>query len=94
MALLTVRPTAADVAFANFIASHTNPPTEEAAGTLTWGADEHILACPTAAWSLYTRNQIGPIRQTADHILPTTSSRRRCYLDAGGISRGSSAAVW
>ena len=72
MALITVRPTAVDVAIANFVASHTNPPTEEAAGVLTWGADEHILACLTAAWWLYTRNQNGPIRQTADHILLTT----------------------
>jgi hypothetical protein len=43
MALITVRPTAADVAIANFVATHTNLPTEETAGALTWGADEHIL---------------------------------------------------
>jgi hypothetical protein len=49
MALITGRPTAADVAIANFVASHTNPPAEEAAGTLTWGADDHILSCLTAA---------------------------------------------
>jgi membrane-associated phospholipid phosphatase len=72
MALITVRPTAADVAIANFVATRTNSPTEEVAGTLTWGADEHILCALTAAWWLFTRNQNGPIRQTADHILLTT----------------------
>lgn len=72
MALITVPPTAADVAIANFVATHTNPPTEETAGALTWGADEHILFGLTAAWWLYTRNHNGPIRRTADHILLTT----------------------
>jgi membrane-associated phospholipid phosphatase len=71
MALITIRPTAADVAIANFIATHTNPPAEEAAGVLTWGADERILCGLTAAWWLYTRNQNRPTRQ-ADHILLTT----------------------
>ncbi|MEO8832703.1 MAG: phosphatase PAP2 family protein [Bradyrhizobium sp.] len=72
MALLTVRPTAADVAIANSIASHTNPPTEKVAGVLTWGADEHVLCALTAAWWLYTRNQSRPKRRTADHVLLTT----------------------
>jgi len=72
MALITVRPTAADVAIANFVATHTNLPTEETAGALTWGADEHILFGLTAAWWLYTRNQNGSSRQTANHILLTT----------------------
>jgi undecaprenyl-diphosphatase len=72
MALITVRPTAADVAIANFVATHTNPPAEEAAEVLTWGADEHILCGLTAAWWLYTRNQNRPIRRAADYILLTT----------------------
>ena len=72
MALITVRPTAADFAIANFVATHTSPPTEEAAGALTWGADEHILACLTAACWLYTRNQNCSIRRMADHVLLTT----------------------
>ena len=72
MALVTVRPTAADVAIANSIASHTNPPTEEAAEVLTWGADEHILCALTAAWWLCTRHQSRPRRRTADHVLLTT----------------------
>jgi membrane-associated phospholipid phosphatase len=72
MALITVRPTAADVAIANFVATHTDIPAEEAAGVLTWGADEHILCGLTAAWWLYTRNEDRPIRRIADHFLLTT----------------------
>jgi undecaprenyl-diphosphatase len=72
MALITVRPTATDVAIANSIAARTNPPTEEVAGALTWGADEHVLCALTAAWWLYTRNQSRPKRRAADHILLTT----------------------
>jgi membrane-associated phospholipid phosphatase len=72
MALITVRPTAADVAIANSIASHTNPPTEEVAAVLTWGADEHVLCALTAVWWLYTRNQNRPERRTANHVLLTT----------------------
>jgi membrane-associated phospholipid phosphatase len=72
MALITVRPTASDVAIARSIASHTNPPTEEAAEILAWGADEHVLCAVTAAWWLYTRNQNRPRRRTADHVLLTT----------------------
>jgi undecaprenyl-diphosphatase len=72
MALITVRPTATDVAIANSIASHTNPPTEEAAEVLTWGADEHVLCALAAVWWLYTRDQSPARRRTADHILVTT----------------------
>jgi undecaprenyl-diphosphatase len=72
MALITVRPTAADVAIANFVATRTNPPTEEVAGALTWGADEYILCSLSATWWLYTRNQNGPMRRMADHVLLTT----------------------
>jgi hypothetical protein len=36
MALMTVRPTAVDVAVANEISSRTGPRTEEAAEALTW----------------------------------------------------------
>jgi undecaprenyl-diphosphatase len=69
MALLTVRPTTADVAIANWIAGHTNPPTEEVAGALTWGADEHVLCAAVAAWWLYTRRSR---RRAADHLMLTT----------------------
>jgi undecaprenyl-diphosphatase len=72
MALMTVSPTTADIAIANFIASRTTPPTEEAAGILTWGADEHVLSALTAAWWLYTRGKSLRRRRAADHVLLTT----------------------
>jgi undecaprenyl-diphosphatase len=72
MALVTVRPTTADVAIANSIASHTDPPAEEVARVVTWGADEHILSALAAGWWLYTRGQSRPRRRTADHVLLTT----------------------
>ena len=38
MALITVRPTALDVAIANAIAAHTTEPAEQVSEALTWGA--------------------------------------------------------
>ena len=75
MALITVRPTAADVAIANFVATHTNLPTEETAGALTWGADEHILLGMTAAWWFYTRNQERPNPQNGRPHSPNDARR-------------------
>jgi undecaprenyl-diphosphatase len=72
MALLSVRPTAADIAIANAIAAHTTPPTEHVAQAVTWGADEHVLLVLTAAWWLYARGQPRRRRKAADHILLTT----------------------
>ncbi len=72
MALITVRPTAADVTIANSIAAHTNPPTEKIARLLTWGADEHILVALAAAWWFGTRGQSRRRRRAADHVLLTT----------------------
>ncbi len=72
MALITVRPTATDIAIANMIAAHTNPPTEKTAEVLTWGADEHLLLGLTAGWWLYTRGQPRRRRRAADHVLLTT----------------------
>jgi membrane-associated phospholipid phosphatase len=72
MALLTVRPTRIDVAIADWIATHTNPPTEEVAEALTWGADGHVLCGVIAAWWFYARRKGRPGRRTADHILLTT----------------------
>ena len=71
MALATIRPTGTDIAIANAVATHTNPPTEEVAGAVTWGADEHILSTLAAAWWLYTRGKTAPQRRTADPILLT-----------------------
>jgi undecaprenyl-diphosphatase len=72
MALVTVRPTAADVAIANAIAAHTTPPAEQVAKALTWGADEHLLVALTAAWWLYSRGLSRRNRETADHVALTT----------------------
>jgi membrane-associated phospholipid phosphatase len=72
MALFTVQPTSADIAIANTIAAHTNPPTEDIAKAMTWGADEHVLLALTAAWWLCTRGRPRHLRKTADHILFTT----------------------
>jgi membrane-associated phospholipid phosphatase len=72
MVLITVPPTKADIAIANSIASHTNRPAEKVAGTLTWGADEHILNAGAFLWWLYARRQNPQRRRTADHILLTT----------------------
>jgi membrane-associated phospholipid phosphatase len=72
MALISVPPTAADVAIANFIASRTDPLAEKLAGFLTWGADEHVLGALTAAWWLYTRRKSANERRAADHVLLAT----------------------
>jgi membrane-associated phospholipid phosphatase len=72
MALITVPPTAADIAIAKTIASRTTPPTEEVAGFLTWGADEHVLSALAATWWLYTRGENIHKRRAADHVLLTT----------------------
>jgi PAP2 superfamily len=72
MALITVRPTRADIAIANAIAAHTNPAAEDVAEALSWGADEHLLVALTAAWWIYTRRQSRRERRMADHVLLTT----------------------
>ncbi len=72
MALITVRPTRADIAIANAIASHTDPPAEKVAKVLTWGADEHILNALAAAWWFYARSQGRSQRRITDHVLLTT----------------------
>lgn len=72
MALFRVRPTGADIAVADEIASHTGPGAEHAAEALTWGADEHILCAFAAAWWLYSRSKGQKDRFDSDHILLTT----------------------
>lgn len=72
MALITVRPTAEDIAIANAIAAHTNRPIESAAKALTWGADEHLLLALTAAWWLWSRGQPHAQQRTANHFFVTT----------------------
>jgi len=72
MALVRVKPTAADVAIADAVAAHTGKPTEHVAGALTWGADEHVLCALAFGWWLYARTRDAPERRATDHILLTT----------------------
>jgi undecaprenyl-diphosphatase len=72
MALITVRPTRADIAIANAVVAHTGPGAESIAKTLTWAADEHILCALAAAWWLYSRNGPPAQRRTGNHIFLTT----------------------
>lgn len=72
MALVTIRPTNADVAIANAISAHTGPRTEKIAEAATWGADEHILCALVLGWWLHTRNGSARQRRMGNHILLTT----------------------
>jgi PAP2 superfamily len=72
MAPFTVRPTRLDRQTADFVADHTNSDIEQAAGTLTWAADEHVLSVLALGWWIYCRNKGAPKRRGSDHILLTT----------------------
>src|SRR5581483_7648067 len=72
MAPYSIPPTHGDVAIANAVATYTSPRTEQAAGLLTWGADEHVLLAAAAAWWLYCRQGSARQRRTSDHLLLTT----------------------
>ena len=72
MALVTVRPTAIDLKIADMIAAHTEPPAEDLAEALTWGADEHVLIGLAAAWWFYAWRKPRNQRKAADHVLLTT----------------------
>jgi undecaprenyl-diphosphatase len=68
MALVTIRPTRADRAIANTIASRTTPELEKAAELLTWGADEKLLlALSIGAWLYAARRP--RLRPITDHVL-------------------------
>jgi membrane-associated phospholipid phosphatase len=67
-----IPPTRGDVAIANAVAKYTSPRTEQAAGLLTWGADEHVLLAAAAAWWLYCRQGSARQRRNSDHLLLTT----------------------
>jgi len=68
MALVTIRPTKADEAIADAIASSTTPELERAAELLTWGADEKLLLVLSVGAWLYAarRPQLRPV---ANHVL-------------------------
>jgi membrane-associated phospholipid phosphatase len=68
MALVTIRPTRADRAIAEAVASHTTPELEKTADLLTWGADEKVLLVLSVGAWLYTAGRPG-LRPIADHML-------------------------
>jgi undecaprenyl-diphosphatase len=72
MALFTMRPTRLDQLTADFVADHTNSTVEQAAGTLTWAGDEHVLSVLALGWWIYCRNKDAVARRRSDHILLTT----------------------
>jgi len=68
MALVTIRPTKADEAIADAIASWTTPELEKSAQLLTWGADEKLLlALSVGAWLYAARHP--RLRPVTGHIL-------------------------
>lgn len=69
MALLTVHPTRLDGRIASGIAAHTDRKIERAAGTLTWGADEHVLLAVAAVAWVITRNASIHERRLGNHFL-------------------------
>ena len=72
MAPVRVKPTQADVAIADGIATRAGRPTEHVAEALTWGADEHVLCAIAFGWWLYARTRDMPVRRASDHILLST----------------------
>jgi undecaprenyl-diphosphatase len=72
MAPVRVKPTQADVAIADGIATRAGRPTEHVAEALTWGADEHVLCAIAFGWWLYARTRDLPVRRASDHILLST----------------------
>jgi membrane-associated phospholipid phosphatase len=73
MALLTVRPSPMDLKIASAIAAHTDPPAEEVANALTWGADEHVLMALATTWWICSRRGSRDQRNAANHVLLTTA---------------------
>ncbi|RTE94159.1 phosphatase PAP2 family protein [Bradyrhizobium sp. LVM 105] len=69
MALVKVKPTRIDQAIASEIARDTNSGIEQAAQTLTWAADEHVLLALAAAGWLYAQIRRPEARPAANHVL-------------------------
>jgi membrane-associated phospholipid phosphatase len=70
MALITVRPLKIDRQIASEVASHTDRRIEHAAESVTWGADEHVLAgVAVLGWLLSRRSTNESCRRFADHAL-------------------------
>lgn len=71
MAFVTIRPTKIDRKIANAVGSRTNPALEEAAQTLTWGADEKLLLALSAGAWLYAFHRPA-LRPITNHLLSVT----------------------
>lgn len=72
MALVTVKPTKADVRVARTVARNTNHRAEIVARGLTWGADEKILLALAATGWIATRTQGEALRRAGNHALLVT----------------------
>jgi membrane-associated phospholipid phosphatase len=68
MALITIKPTAADKDIANAVAAHTTPGIERAARVLTWGADEKVLLAIAIGGWLYAARRPA-LRPVSNHFL-------------------------
>jgi membrane-associated phospholipid phosphatase len=67
-----IPPTRTDIEIAKAVSKHASPRSEQAAGLLTLGADEHVLVAIAAAWWLYRRKAPLQERRNSDHLLLTT----------------------
>src|ERR1700745_3125676 len=65
---LNIKATRADRANADFIASHTQPPVEQATRLVTYGADEKILLAVVGAAWLYAAAAQPRLRPAAAHF--------------------------
>lgn len=72
MAIVTVKPTKADVLLARTVARHTNHRAETVSRGLTWGADEHLLLILAAAGWIATRGRSEALQRTGNHALLVT----------------------
>jgi membrane-associated phospholipid phosphatase len=72
MALLTVKPTKADLAIAQAVAQNTNVRLEAISRALTWGADEKLLLVLAAIGWLGTRDRGEQLRRAGNHALLVT----------------------
>lgn len=69
MALLSVHTTRLDERIARGVAAHSNRKIKRAAGTLTWGADEHVLLALAALGWVIARNASATERRLGNHFL-------------------------
>lgn len=72
MALITVKPTRADLRIARTVARNTNHRAEFVARGLTWGADEKILLALAVIGFVATRSRGEALRRAGNHALLVT----------------------